>query len=92
MRKEEEEEEEEEEEGEGEGEDQKGMFSCMESSVFWVPKVLVWRLVPYFLGFCGEITQTLELLKLWGKNPNWDRINMESIIIIWFCRNWWTLG
>ena len=38
MRKEEEEEEE---EGEGEEEEQKCMFFVMESSVFWIPRVLV---------------------------------------------------
>ena len=38
----------------------------LELCVFWIPRVLVWRLVAPFLGFCGEITQTLDLLKLCG--------------------------
>ena len=50
-------EEEEEEEGEGEEEEQKGMFSCMESSVFWIPRVLVWRLVAP----CSRV--------LWKRSP-----------------------
>ena len=39
-----------------------------------------------------KIILTLEFLKFCGKNPNWKRINMEAIIILWFGRNWWTLG
>ena len=26
----------------------------LKSWVFWIPKVLVWRFVPSFLGFCGR--------------------------------------
>ena len=47
------EEEEEEEEGEGE-EDQTKVCFILKSWVFWIPKVLVWILVPSFLGFCGR--------------------------------------
>ena len=31
-----------------------------------------------------EITQTLDLLRLWGKNLNWYRINMESSYLYGF--------
>ena len=54
MRKEEEEEEE---EGEGEEEEQKVMFFVMESSVFWILRVLVWRLVAP----CSRV--------LWKRSP-----------------------
>ena len=54
MRKEEEEEEE---EGEGREEEQKGMFSFMESSVFWIPRALIWRLVAP----CSRV--------LWKRSP-----------------------
>ena len=49
----EEEEEEEEEEGEGE-EDQTKVCFVLKSWVFWIPKYLVWRFVPSFLGFSGR--------------------------------------
>ena len=52
------EEEEKEEEGGGEEEDQ-GMF-VLKSSVFWIPKALVWRLVAPLSGVLEEITQTLD--------------------------------
>ena len=65
----------------------------MESCVFWISRVLVWRLVPP----CSRVLwrdhinpRILEVL--WEKNPSWYKINMESIKILWFCRNWWTLG
>ena len=52
------EEEEKEEEGGGEEEDQ-GMF-FLESSVFWIPRALVWRLVAPLSRVLEESTQTLD--------------------------------
>ena len=52
------EEEEKEEEGGGEEEDQ-GMF-VLESSVFWIPRALVWRLVAHLSRVLEESTQTLD--------------------------------
>ena len=48
------------------GEDQTKVCFILKSLVFWIPKVLVWRLVPSFLGFVEEITPNLDLLRLCG--------------------------
>ena len=44
------------------------------------------------LGFCGEITLTLEFLKFCGEKPPIGEIKHGIIIILWFCKNWRTLG
>ena len=69
-RKEEEgEEEEEEEEGEGE-EGQTKVCFYFKSSVFWIPKVLVWRIVLSFLRFCGRDHPNPRFVEVMGgKTP-----------------------
>ena len=52
------EEEEKEEEG-GEEEEDQGMF-VLESSVFWIPRALVWRFVAPLSRVLEDINQTLE--------------------------------
>ena len=53
------EEEEEEEEGEGEEDQNSGMESCL-IWVFWIPRVLVWRIVAPLSRVLEEVTQTLH--------------------------------
>ena len=51
----------------------------LESSVFWIPRALVWRLVAPLSRVLEEITQTLDYC--WGyesKTPIGGKINMES--------------
>ena len=64
--------EEEEEEEEEEGEEQRYVFlyeiKCilMSKVIGVIARVFLWRLVAPFLGFCGEITLTLEFLNFYG--------------------------
>ena len=52
--------------GRGRGRREIRYVFVFELCVIWIPRVLVWRLVAHFLGFCGEITQTLDLLNSCG--------------------------
>ena len=47
----------------------KGMFSCMESSVFWISRVLVWRLVPPFSRVLGRDHINPRILEVLGGKP-----------------------
>ena len=60
--------EEEEEEGRGEEEDKKGMFSTWDQVYFDFLRLWFGEMFLLCLGFCGKITQTLELLRVrWVK-------------------------
>ena len=64
----------------------------LKSWVFWIPKVLVWRLVPFFLGFCGRDHPNPRLVEVMWVKPQLVKVKHGILLFIWFCRNWWTLG
>ena len=64
----------------------------LKSWVFWIPKVLVWRLVPSFLGFCGRDHPNPRFVEVMWVKPQLVKTKHGILLFIWFCRNWWTLG
>ena len=72
------------EEEEEEGEDQTKVCFILNSWVFWIPKVLVWRLAPSFLGFCGRDHQNPRFVEvIWVKSQLVEKKH-GIIIFIWF--------
>ena len=69
---------EEEEEGGEEEEDQKGMLSTWDQVYFDFLRLWFGELFLLCLGFCGKITQTLELLRVRWVKPQMYKKNMES--------------
>ena len=58
----------EEEEGEGEEDQNLGMESCL-IWVFWIPRVLGWRIVAPLSRVLEEITQTLDFVEVLRVKP-----------------------
>ena len=60
------------------------MFFILNSWVFWIHQVLVWRLVPSFLGFCGRDNPNPRFVEgMWVK-PQLVENKHGIIIFIWF--------
>ena len=53
---------------------------------------LVWRLVLLWSRVLWKNHINPRIVEVMRVKPNWCKIKHGIIIILWFCRNWWTLG
>ena len=56
----------------------------LKSWVFWIPKVLVWRIVPSFLGFCGRDHPNPRFVEVMWVKPQLVENKHGIVIFIWF--------
>ena len=64
----------------------------LKSWVFWIPKVLVWRVVPSFSRVLWRDHPNPRIVEVRWVKPYLVKIKHGILLFIWFCRNWWTLG